>query len=107
MNNCVADTTAELIALYNHCLVIPNAISPNGDMVNDVWNLGFTEFYPEMTVLIYNQWGQLIWESEPGYLSPWDGTSKGVLQPVDSYFYVITVRDGITEPITGHVSLIY
>jgi gliding motility-associated-like protein len=76
-------------------------------MINDVWNLGFTEIYPKMTVLIYNAWGQNIWESEPGYLTPWDGTSNGKLQPIDSYFYVIDLRDGETEPVTGHVSLIY
>jgi gliding motility-associated-like protein len=107
MNNCTADSTVELIPLNNHCLIIPNAISPNGDMINDVWNLGFTEIYPEMTVLIFNMWGQLVWESEPGYFSPWDGTSNGKLLPVDSYFYVINLHDGETEPITGHVSLIY
>ena len=107
MNSCVAIAEVELISTHNHCLVIPNAISPNGDMINDVWNLGFTEIYPEMMVTIYNAWGQEIWESEPGYFSPWDGTSNGKLMPIDSYFYIIKLHDEVTEPITGHVTLIY
>jgi gliding motility-associated-like protein len=107
MNNCYADTTVELESLNNHCLVIPNAISPNGDNINDVWNLGFTEIYPEMRVIIINAWGQPIYESEPGYLVPWDGTSNGKLLPIDSYFYRIDLYDGVTEPVTGHVSVIY
>jgi gliding motility-associated-like protein len=106
-NLCSVIDTVDLIAVNNHCLTIPNAISPNGDMINDVWNLGFIDPFPEMEVIIMNAWGQTIWESEPGYPDPWGGTSNGKLVPIDSYFYIIYLHDDVTEPITGHVTVIY
>ncbi len=59
------------------CLVIPNAFSPNGDLVNDEWNIGLKDLYPLIEVKIFNRWGELIWKSEKGYPRPWDGRSKG------------------------------
>jgi gliding motility-associated-like protein len=105
MNLCSVIGTTDLISIWDHCLQIPNAISPNGDGLNEVWNLGFTEMYPMMEVRIFNNWGQLIWESARGYTHPWDGTSNGRPLPVDSYFYIINLNDG-TEPVTGHVNII-
>ena len=107
VNLCTVNDTLDLVALNTHCLTIPNAISPNGDVINDVWNLGFVDPYPTMEVIIMNAWGQTLWESEPGYYIPWDGTSNGKLLPIDSYFYIIYLNDDITEPIAGHVTLIY
>jgi gliding motility-associated-like protein len=106
MNGCTGIDSTELQAINAHCLVIPNAISPNDDAINDVWNLGFTEIYPDMTVLIFNSWGQTVWESQPGYPEPWDGTSNGRPLPIDSYFYIIDLKDQVTKPITGHVTII-
>jgi gliding motility-associated-like protein len=106
MNGCSTVDSTELTAINPHCLTIPNAISPNDDAINDVWNLGFTQIYPDMTVLIFNSWGQTVWESQPGYPEPWDGTSNGKPLPMDSYFYIIDLKDGETEPITGHVTII-
>ena len=40
-------------------LIIHNAFSPNGDLINDSWKIGNSEMYPEMEVTIYNRWGQL------------------------------------------------
>ena len=106
MNGCSAVDSAELIAINTHCLTIPNAISPNNDAINDVWNLGFTEIYPDMMVIIFNSWGQTVWESNSGYTDPWDGTSNGKPLPMDSYFYIIDLKDQVTAPITGHVTII-
>ena len=105
MNLCSVIDSTDLISQWDHCLQIPNAISPNGDGLNEVWNLGFTEMYPMMEVRIFNNWGQLIWESARGYTHPWDGTSNGRPLPVDSYFYIINLNDG-TDPVTGHVNII-
>jgi len=86
-------------------LNIPNAFSPNGDGINDVWNIIGKEFFPGIEVTIYNRWGQVVWKSARGYPVPWDGRSRGKTLPVDSYHYLIELHDG-TRSIIGNVTLL-
>jgi gliding motility-associated-like protein len=99
-NGCFTNDTLFMEAELPACLIIPSAISPNGDDINDFWDiinplnedLDLTQIYPEMVVKIYNRWGQLIWESERGYprYKAWRGTDQsGRPLPVDSYHYII------------------
>jgi gliding motility-associated-like protein len=87
------------------CLIIPNAFSPNGDLINDDWTVGNIERYPEVEIRIYDNWGKLLWKSDRGYSQKWDGTSNGDKLPVDSYFYVIDLHNG-SKPIGGSVTII-
>jgi gliding motility-associated-like protein len=86
-------------------LNIPNAFSPNGDGINDVWNIIGKDSFPDIEVTIYNRWGQAVWKSARGYPVPWDGRSLGKALPVDSYHYLIELHDG-TKPIIGNVTLV-
>ncbi len=73
--------------------LIPNSISPNGDLLNDVWKLEFLEIsYPNVRVQIYNEWGQQIFESE-GYDTPWDGRFNNELVPDGTYYYIIDLKE--------------
>ena len=87
------------------CLFIADAITPNGDGINDRWVVGGLEFYPQSEVQVFNRWGQLLFRSKPG-TTWWDGTADGALLPASDYYYVITVEPG-AEPITGTVTLKY
>ncbi len=81
--------------------LIPNAISPNGDGKNDVWKLEFLSLlYPNATVAIYNRWGQELFYSE-GYPEPWAGKYNGERVADGTYFYVINLNDGASEPYKG------
>ncbi|MFZ2339590.1 MAG: gliding motility-associated C-terminal domain-containing protein [Bacteroidales bacterium] len=86
-------------------LEIPNAFSPNGDGINDVWNIIGKDSYPEIEVTVYNRWGQAVWKSVRGYPVPWDGRSRGKVMPVDSYHYLIELHDG-TRAIIGNVTVV-
>ena len=86
-------------------LIIHEAFSPNGDLVNDVWNIGNSELYPEMEVTIYNRWGQSVWKSAKGYPVPWDGKSNGAGLPVDSYHYVIDLHKAM-RLLVGSVTIV-
>jgi gliding motility-associated-like protein len=86
-------------------LIIYKAFSPNGDLTNDVWNIGNVSLYPEMQITVYNRWGQSVWQSGVGYPVPWNGKSNGVDLPVDSYHYVIDLHNG-TRPIIGSVTIV-
>ena len=104
---CSSTESANIIfnALQQIKLEIPEAFSPNGDLINDVWNIGKIDAYPKVVITIYNRWGQSLWKSEQGYPHPWDGKSKGVNLPIDSYHYVIDFHNG-SKPIVGEITIV-
>ncbi|WP_461791716.1 PKD domain-containing protein [Pedobacter sp.] len=83
---------------------IPSAISPNGDAINDVWNIKQLEKYTFVKVSIYDRAGERIFESS-GYKVPFDGTYNGKPLPVGVYYYVI-ILSGYDKPITGTLTII-
>jgi gliding motility-associated-like protein len=105
LNGCSIRDSVIVEPLNETCLIIPNAISPNDDLINDVWNIGLIELYPQMEIKIFNRWGETIWRSEKGYPQPWDGKSNGSLLPIDSYHYIIDLHNG-TKPLVGNVTIV-
>jgi gliding motility-associated-like protein len=105
MNGCSIRDSVNVKPINESCLVIPNAISPNGDLINDVWNIGMKELYPSMEVIIFNRWGETIWRSERGYPRPWDGTSNGAALPIDSYHYIIDLHNG-SRLLVGNITIV-
>jgi gliding motility-associated-like protein len=84
------DTTATIAIHRLPCVISPAVgFSPNGDLYNDTWNISNFVYYPEMLVLVYNRWGQKVFESKGEY-KEWDGRDmSGVPVPENTYFYVI------------------
>jgi gliding motility-associated-like protein len=70
-----------------------NAITPNADGENDVWEIEDIESFPDATVFIYDKSGQSVYNSRGGYI-PWDGTLNGRTLPIGTYYYVIDLHDG-------------
>jgi len=85
-------------------LVVPNAFTPNGDGINDVWNIKALSDFPKCTVSVYNRYGSLVYQSK-GYPQPWDGTFNGKPLPVGTYYYIINPNDGM-EQLAGPVTII-
>jgi gliding motility-associated-like protein len=85
-------------------LVIPNVFSPNGDGINDKWQILYLETYPGSTVDVYNRYGQIIFHSV-GYSNPWDGTYKGKPVPAGTYYYIIDPKNGRSK-YTGFVDVL-
>lgn len=88
-------------------IYIPNAFTPNGDGVNDVFRpmpVGFTkmEYFR-----IYNRWGEEIFSSVQ-YLKGWDGKKNGSPAAADTYVWIVggTNIAGQTVEKRGTVTLI-
>jgi gliding motility-associated-like protein len=86
-------------------LSIPNVFTPNGDGKNDVWNIDGLDDFPDVTVSVFNRWGDLMFESDKGYTKSWDGTYNGTASPAATYYYIIVLGSG-EEGITGTINII-
>lgn len=105
--SCADTTYASVIAFQE--VIIPTAFTPNNDLVNDYWEiLNLDEQYPNNIVQVFNRWGNLIYQSGKGDYSsnPWDGTYRGELLPVASYYFIIQLNDEVSEDLMGNISVI-
>jgi len=69
-----------------------NGISPNGDGINDWWNIPMLNCYPTNTVLIINRWGSEIWSGSnyDNETVKWTGQDmNGINLPDGTYYYII------------------
>ncbi|OQP48899.1 gliding motility-associated C-terminal domain-containing protein [Niastella populi] len=85
---------------------MPNAFTPNGDNLNDVFKLeGLV--VKSMQLRVFNQWGEMIFETAD-QSKGWDGTYKGKLQPSGVYMYVcsMVLADGSKLVKKGSVNLV-
>lgn len=87
-------------------LTVYNAFSPNGDFINEYFEIDNASKFPDIVVQVFNRWGTRIFYSE-GYSDDqrWDGTYNGKEAPVGTYYYVIIPKPDAT-PITGNVTII-
>jgi gliding motility-associated-like protein len=94
------------------CITIPNIITPNGDDINDYFEIPCldTGFYPNNSLVIYNQWGDKVFEESPYSNDPskaWQGTLEG--EPgkdlPDGVYYYIFNPGTNGKPITGFIEI--
>ncbi|MFD2037434.1 gliding motility-associated C-terminal domain-containing protein [Belliella marina] len=72
-------------------LRVPDAFSPNGDGVNDYFFPVFLQV-EELTLSIFNRWGELLFYTNDPASKGWDGSNRGQLSPVGSYAYQLEYR---------------
>lgn len=73
--------------------IVPNAFSPKGDGVNDVWNIPCLEAFSNCTVQVFNGYGKPVFASTR-YRRPWNGSYNGAILPVGVYYYTINPGNG-------------
>ncbi|MCK9398907.1 MAG: gliding motility-associated C-terminal domain-containing protein [Bacteroidales bacterium] len=80
-------TTDEIPSNY---IFIPNAFSPDGDGLNDIFAaIATSDYIQKFHMLIFDRWGGEIFESNNIMLG-WDGTKHGTPLPGGIYTYKIT-----------------
>ena len=88
--NCTDRRRVDVIEDCVPRLSAPNAFSPNGNDQNETFSV-FTTFVTEFQILIYNRWGELVYESNDKDFQ-WDGTVGGRPAPIGTYAYVIRFK---------------
>ncbi|MXV17891.1 gliding motility-associated C-terminal domain-containing protein [Hufsiella ginkgonis] len=101
-NQCTASATVNVKVLK--LPLVPNAFTPNGDGINDTWNIKYLADYPGATVEVFNRYGEKVF-SQKGYAAGWDGKTNGYFPVNGTYYYIIDPKNG-RKPIYGSVAII-
>lgn len=106
---CEGPASVVVITVNNCEITVPTAFTPDGDGTNEYWEIVDLDLtYPNNLVMVYNRWGNLLYQSEKGNYSgkPWNGTFEGKSMPVGSYYFIIETGAEDVDPITGIVSIV-
>jgi gliding motility-associated-like protein len=79
------------------CIIIHNAITPNGDGVNDTWIIDCIENFPDNQVQILDRWGNKVNEfsNYDNHSKVWKGTNfRDETLPDGTYYYLLNIQNG-------------
>ena len=83
-------------------LFIPEAFTPNGNNINDLFVIRNLETYNTKNLEVFNRYGNRVYSSG-NYQNDWDGSrsENGQALPDGTYYYVLTLTDN--EIFRGYV----
>jgi gliding motility-associated-like protein len=104
-NGCKVSDTVTIVDALN-IFAIPNAFTPNGDGLNDIF-IPNQQNLAVMEMKVFNRWGQLVFSSSD-VNKGWDGKYNGVKEEMGTYVYQIraTFFDGTSAEKKGNVVLL-
>jgi gliding motility-associated-like protein len=103
-----SDTIIAYLKPQEYVFYTPNAFTPNGDGINDVFQpIGNVIDLESYDLAIYDRWGQLIFQTKDPWTG-WDGTAGGSIMPNGVYVFRAFIIQAITKEryeLFGHVTL--
>jgi len=100
---CGEATSSVLVKVFKS-IDIPNTFSPNGDGINDYWDISALIAFPASVTTVYSRGGQRVYQST-GYAKPWDGTYGNAQLPAGTYYYIVDLKNG-QPPLRGWVLIV-
>ncbi|MEO7444534.1 MAG: gliding motility-associated C-terminal domain-containing protein [Ferruginibacter sp.] len=78
-----------LVTVIPYCIKVKNAFTPNGDGINDIWQV-YDQYdcLKNITVNVFNRYGARVYESR-NYRNDWDGRYQGKSLPDGTYYAVV------------------
>ena len=108
VNVCQPPLISQVTTIGPAEVIIPNAFSPDGDGVNDRWEIQGLQDGRAYKLSVFNRWETKVYETTD-YQNDWTGTSnvpsfigRDNNLPDGTYFYRLTWTDG-TPPMTGFI----
>ncbi|MEX2588616.1 MAG: gliding motility-associated C-terminal domain-containing protein, partial [Chitinophagales bacterium] len=104
-DGCDSIVLTKIEVLKESVVFVPNAFTPNGDGINDLFKVYGTRI-ESMRLQIFNRWGEMIFETNE-IDKGWDGTYKGEKLPAGLYVYIlrgVAANEFVKE--VGKVSLL-
>lgn len=103
-HGCVDTATLNVCVEDEFALFAPNGFSPNGDGINDVFNVRTTVSDPKaFSLVIHDRWGRVVYTTHDPHQG-WDGSEV----PLGVYIWQVSIDDrtGDHQQRTGHVTLL-
>ena len=97
-----------MIRITESELKVPNAFSPNGDGVNDVFRVKHKSLV-RFNAYVFNRWGQELYRwGLQNIDAGWDGTAHGKNVPEGVYFIVVEAvgADGVNYKIKSDINIL-
>ena len=107
-DNAVVESASIRITISESHLEMPNAFSPNGDGINDIYKAKSNyKSIVEFHAYIFNRWGQKLYEWSD-ITQGWDGTAHGHPVKDGTYYVYVKARgaDGIDYNIRRDVNIL-
>jgi gliding motility-associated-like protein len=102
---CTAEDLITVNVDQNYSITPNVIVTPNGDNVNDTWEIRNIQYYPKNSIQLYDSQGGLIKQFD-NYSGGWDGTINGVKLPVGNYYYLISINEDASIN-RGFVTILY
>jgi gliding motility-associated-like protein len=102
-NGCGSSSDTAFVRVYKK-IIIPNAFSPNGDGINDTWNITALTTYDNYELSVFNRYGQVVYSSK-NYGNNWKGTFNDAPLPVGTYYYVLDLKSA-QPTLNGYVVIL-
>lgn len=84
------DSITKTVLIIDDILIFPNVITPNGDGMNDVFEIINSDKYPNALLQVFNRWGKLVYENQ-NYDNKWDGGNLAD----GTYFYIFKYLENV------------
>lgn len=98
-NGCGITTTDAIVINY------PHFFTPNGDGINETWNIKDLKDEMVSTIYIFDRYGKLLKKVKPSGQG-WDGTYNNALMPADDYWFTVNyLKDGEEKEFKAHFAL--
>ena len=93
--------------LLPNFVYIPNAFTPNGDGLNDVFPFESPVLQTDYNLKIFDRWGEKVYDSDTNR-TPWDGTTRNADSQLDAYMWIATYKgcDGNRKTDKGTVTVL-
>jgi gliding motility-associated-like protein len=101
-DGCGTATGSVFVRVYQK-LMIPNAFSPNGDGINDLWKITPIDAYTNAEITVFDRYGQTVFHTTN--FAPWNGTINGKPLPVGTYYYLIDLKVNLPK-LSGWVEVL-
>jgi gliding motility-associated-like protein len=88
------------------CVQLPNTFTPNGDGMNDLWNVDFTPYGGAKSVQIFSKWGQEVFSISNVMTLSWDGEWNGNQLPAGTYYYIVSLNDAAYGEQNGPITIV-